>query len=234
MKQKIVLITGATGTIGKAAALKFARERYAVLIHSNDPEDNYQLIKNIEAEKGLAAPIVADFYNEDQVKLMFEGIKNKWGKIDILINSANIKNAAREFNQENIQNQYFNISTAFLCARGAKDLGCESIVNVGLLQKLIDFDSSFSGSKGLIYDLTMSLAKELSPFCRVNCVASGLINQENQDSDPNYCCQGFLDKDNLSQEQLLENIAEAIFFLAGEKSRFTTGAFLQLGSLRPN
>ncbi len=230
MEQKIVLVTGATGGIGSAIVKKFAEKKYFVLMHSYSSEKSFALSKEIINNGGNVAPFFANFNLESEINVMFKQISDKYSKIDILINNAGMINRKKfsQFEAEDFQNIFMvNTIAPFLCARRAKWLGCQSIVNIGSIRGFLHQSGTpdYSASKAALHNLTTSLAKAFAPDCRVNCVSPGFIktnfhknNLERLDEEAK--------KTPLKAYGLPEDIAESVYFIASEKSRFTTGSIL--------
>lgn len=85
----VVLITGATSSIGRSIALEFAKKKYDIIIHYNKNYNEAEEIKNEIEKIGVNAFIYkADISNETEVNNMFAFISSKYLKIDILINNA--------------------------------------------------------------------------------------------------------------------------------------------------
>ena len=90
MEDRIVLITGATGGIGKAAATNLAKKGFTVVIHGRDAAKTKavaQEIKNATGNQRIDM-LVADLFSLQEVKEMAERFKHKYHKLDILINNA--------------------------------------------------------------------------------------------------------------------------------------------------
>jgi len=92
---KTIVITGASRGIGKAIALKLAKEGANIIVVAKSIEDNPKLggtifsaAKEIEEAGGKALPVQCDIRNEDQILQMVQGTVEKFGSIDILINNA--------------------------------------------------------------------------------------------------------------------------------------------------
>jgi len=94
-KNKTVIITGASRGIGKAMALRLAKEGANIVIAAKSVEENPKLegtifsaAKEIEAAGGKALPVQCDIRFEDQIKIVVEKTVDAFGGIDILINNA--------------------------------------------------------------------------------------------------------------------------------------------------
>ena len=95
LKNKTVIITGASRGIGKAMALRLAKEGANIVIAAKSVEENPKLEgtifsagKEIEAAGGKALPVQCDIRFEDQIKIVVEKAVEAFGGIDILINNA--------------------------------------------------------------------------------------------------------------------------------------------------
>ncbi len=90
MEKKIVMVTGATSGIGEACAKKFAQGGYNVIITGRRKEKLYALKKELE---GMGAEVLAmqfDVREREAAKKAVEFLKDKWAKIDVLINNAGL------------------------------------------------------------------------------------------------------------------------------------------------
>lgn len=231
MKNKeIVLVTGATSGIGKATALKFAKEGYGVLVHGHDSQKDFAVVNEIEKMGGKAAPIFANFEREQGILLMFEEIEEKYGKLNILVNNAGTVNRKNyeDLKADDFQRLFMiNVTAPYICGLEAKKLGCTSIVNIGSMRGFPQEATTpdYSASKAAIHNLTVSMARAFAPECRVNCVAPGFTKTAlHEGSEERLKMEA--DKTPLKRVAQPEEIAESIFFLASEKSKFTTGAIL--------
>ena len=93
-KQKKVLVTGGSSGIGKALVLRLSREGYRVISCARQIQ-KLEKIKEKMASEGLEiVPFQVDLRNEDSIKKMFKEIRNEYGGVDILINSAGIGHKA--------------------------------------------------------------------------------------------------------------------------------------------
>ena len=90
LKDKVALITGAASGIGRASALKFAREGAKLVAVDNQRESNEGTVSSIRAEGGTAIAIEADVTDPHAVGRMIRAAVESYGRLDILFNNAGI------------------------------------------------------------------------------------------------------------------------------------------------
>lgn len=90
MKQKVVIITGASSGIGKACAEKFANENYTVVLAARNMEKLQAATKQITESGGNAFAIQCDVSKKEDCKVLIDKTIEKYGQLDILINNAGI------------------------------------------------------------------------------------------------------------------------------------------------
>src|SRR5712691_235303 len=125
LKEKNALITGASSGIGRAIAVRFAREGASVAInyHSGgrEAEATRALAKAARTNgSGRELVVQADVSNEDQVKQMFATTLEAFGRLDILVNNAGILKACPSHELESADFDRVvsvNLRGPFLCAR---------------------------------------------------------------------------------------------------------------------
>ena len=181
---KTVLITGSGRGIGKAIAIKFAKEGYKIAINSNKSKNELEETK----EKLLSCNIPVFSMQGDFCKNFVSEVRANLGSVDILINNAGISHIGLfsemtpdEWN--NIINtnltSVYNLSSLVIPDmvrnKSGKILNISSVWgNVGASMEV-----AYSASKGGMNSLTKALAKELAPSnIQVNAIACGAIDTE--------------------------------------------------------
>lgn len=243
--QKVVIVTGGGRGIGAATTKLFARNGYAVCInYKTDALSANTLIKEISASGGHAIAIQADVSKEADVLRMFAAVDQQLGAVSVLVNNAGIlKKQMRleEMSADRINTILINNVTGyFLCCREAvKRMSTRHggvggvIVNVssiaartGSPNEYIDY----AASKGAIDTLTKGLSLEVAAEgIRVNGVRPGLIytDMHAEGGEPERI-ERLRGKIPMQRGGLPSEVAEAIYWLASEKSSFSTGSFLDL------
>ena len=233
MLRKSVIITGATGGIGRETALLFAERGYnVVLSHHNAPTK--ELEKQIKDKGVEVKSFDLELEDEKSIKTFFEKTFKSFEYIDAVVLCAGIAEKFQFlFEQEvpvidKIINT--NLRGTLLCNREA--LSCltkqkhGNIVNIASIYGTSggSFESAYSATKGGIIALTKSLALEVAPFgLRVNAVAPGFI-----DTNMTSGIQGNDREQSINQTPLKrlgtgKDIANMIYFLASEEASFITG-----------
>jgi NAD(P)-dependent dehydrogenase (short-subunit alcohol dehydrogenase family) len=225
--EQTALVTGSTNNIGKSIAEVLARNGYHVIVTSRNGEEAKTVAESL-ARKGSF--FQSDFSEVASIESLFKFIKEKFGRLDILVN-----NVAFTRNESILECDLktwdytinTNLRSYYLCTKFAADImkthGGGNIVNItvsstrGLKDKF-----SYIVSKGL----TMCAALDLAPFnIRVNAVGSGLVGTP----------VGYREFVNRPYENpripvghigVPEDVAEAVAFLVSEKAKYVVGAFL--------
>ena len=118
---KVVLVTGAGTGIGRAIALAFLRDGHRVVLVGRRVEPLQSVAKESGTDRALAVP--TDVGNPDSVAALFAQIKEKFGRLDVLVNNAGVSGLGMSFEDigfeqwQNIVN--INLTGSFLCAQGA-------------------------------------------------------------------------------------------------------------------
>jgi 3-oxoacyl-[acyl-carrier protein] reductase len=231
---KTVLITGASGGIGGAAAEMFAAEGYNVALNYNNGSAAAEKLEAELLSRGYRALAVkADVSNAREVARMFEKVAGFFGAVDVLVNNAGVslQKLFTDVTEEEERRVFgVNLFGTMNCCRvalpGMISRKYGRIINVSSVWGVrgASCEVHYSASKAAVIGFTKALAKEVAPSgILVNCVAPGVI-----DTAMNSCLDGETIK-NLSGLTPLGRmgtpleIARLILFLASEKTDFITG-----------
>ena len=193
---KNVLITGASGGIGRAAALAFAEKGYGVALHYRKGEASARkTAEEILSLGGDAGIFQAELTGEREIEQLFDEAEKKFGFFETLVNCAGTdwKGLLPDMTLEEWNHLFaVNCTGTFLCCRRAlppmirKKAGC--IVNVSSIwgQVGASCEAAYSASKAAVIGLTKALAKEVGPSgIRVNCVSPGVISSADRNAGRN-------------------------------------------------
>lgn len=194
VKDKVVLVTGSTRGIGKAIAESLCKRGAIVYINSFKSRQEGEELEKYLTSKGFKVHYInADISSEKDVKQIFEIIKKKHSKLDILINNAGFYS-----NNSNYESyDYFHKTNGwgvYLCTIEAEKLMKEGkIINISSIYGIKPNPDSIlaSGVKAEVENYTKSFAKKFKGKIEVNSVAPGYTDTK-------------LVRDNFSNELLLE------------------------------
>jgi NAD(P)-dependent dehydrogenase (short-subunit alcohol dehydrogenase family) len=247
--QPIVLITGGSRGIGAATALVAAQAGYAVAVnyHSNALAAD-DVVRLIRAHGGQAITVQADVADEAQILAMFAQVDAQLGRISALVNNAGVVDAAARVDAMDMARlkRMFdtNVLGSMVCAREAvlrmsprHGGNGGTIVNVSSAAARIGSPGQYvdyAASKGAIDTFTLGLAKEVATEgIRVNAVRPGIIDTDihasggqpdkAQQSAPNIPMQ---------RPGTAMEVAQAILWLMGPQSSYTTGTLLDVAGGR--
>lgn len=243
--RKVAIITGGGRGIGAATAKLFAKNAYAVCInYKSNSEAATRLAEEITANGGKCIVVQADVSQEADVLRLFDVVDKELGTISVLINNAGIlqkQMRLEDMSADRINGILVNnVTSYFLCSREA--IKRMSRKNGGLGGDIVNVSSGaarsgspneyidYAASKGAIDTLTKGLSLEVAAEgIRVNCVRPGLIytDMHSDGGEPNRI-ERLKSKIPLQRGGLPEEVAEAIYWLASEKSTFSTGNYLDV------
>jgi NAD(P)-dependent dehydrogenase (short-subunit alcohol dehydrogenase family) len=243
LEERVAVVTGGAGRLGRVIAATLGREGARVVLADKDGERMQQVLDTLNASApGSYSGVQGDVSDPGDVERMMSEAEEKTGPADVLVNAHGIfpncpvlEMTAEEWDRPFAVNVRGSMLTCQFFARRWVERGTGgAIVNVssGASRSARAGGSHYTGSKAALNMLTEVLAIELGPHgIRVNGVAPGLIlddvvtaESDNQHPYVNLMLRGTP----LGRTGRAEDVAEAIAFLASDRSPWTTGALLEI------
>ncbi len=241
---KVALVTGAGSGIGKAAAMRFAREGASVGVLSHTEDEIRKVAEEIERAGGRAVPLVADVGDDGQMKKAVADLVQAYGGLDIVFANAGINGVWAPIDElqpeewdrtikTNLRGTYLTIHYAVPHLKKAGG----SIVITASINGSRTFTSAgataYSATKAAQVAMAQMLAVELAKHkIRVNVVCPGKIDTEIQENTqkrdtqeaevPAEYPEGPIPLTG-KEPGTSEEVAELVFFLASDRSRHITG-----------
>jgi len=189
LKDKVALITGAGGGIGKAIAMRFAQEEAIVAINDINQTKGETTAYEICQKGGQAKFFPADVSNSTEVENMVDSVLASFHKIDVLVNNAGIIHFQRlvDLSDEMWDRVLrINLYGAFYCTRAVLQRSMMprkegSIIFMASVAPYVGgpMVASYSASKGGVVGLMRAVAKEVAFLgIRANAIAPGYIITE--------------------------------------------------------
>lgn len=227
---RVAIVTGGSQNIGRAIAESLAAAGAAVVVNAKTSRDAaHATVQAIEQAGGRAVAHLADVTDPKAVKVMVDATVAKYGRLDILVNNAAMREEA-PFEQLKLEDWRRILSVildgAFLCAQACAphmiNTGGGSIVNIGGLtghtgaRKRAHVVTAKAGIVGL----TKALAFDLAPHITVNCVSPGLIDTARAGATPAHHADR---KTVVGRHGTPADVAAAVCMLCGPRARYVTG-----------
>lgn len=236
LTDKVALVTGSAHRVGKIIALTLAAEGVSIVVHYHGAEEAVEdTVREIKSLGVDAISARADQSNPDDVKAMFETARDHFGRLDILVNSANMftQSGFLDISYEEWQRvMNVNLTGPFLCSQAAARLMLAYDPPGGTIINIID-NSAFqawpshphhSVAKAGVLMLSKVMARALAPHIRVNAIAPGPVLREPRRSEESW--EKLAGRLPLQRIGAAEDVGRAVVFLARED--FLTGAVLNV------
>jgi len=240
---KSVVITGATGGIGRAAAQRFYDEGANIVLVDLHQNDIDAFLQTFDTDTKRIIGIEADVSKDADVKNYVNETMAVFGRIDTLFNNAGIEGSISSL--ENYEEEIFdrvvqvNIKGVWLgmryCADAMRQSGGGSIINTASAAGLMATPSliAYGASKHAVIGMTKSASIELAPAgIRVNAVCPGVINtrmmrsieEQTIPDNPEEYIKAVSEKTPLGRYGEPEEVAGLVAFLASDEATYITGS----------
>ena len=241
LSNKIAVVTGGSRDIGRAIAIKLAKEgAHVVVNYFNTEAGALQTVKEIEALGQKAIAVKADVSNLADIANLKAKTKEAFGDhVDILVNNAGglfARKTLQEFDEkfyDLVMNVNFKsivfVSQAFEPMMGKGG----SIINLSSLAARDGGGGGsalYASSKGAVTTFSRAMAKELGPKgIRVNAICPGLIATKfHDDFTKDEIRKVVASKTPLRREGAAEDVADLVAYLASDESAFIAGSNIDI------
>lgn len=231
-KGKTVLITGATGGIGKGICKLFQKQGAQLAIVGRDAS-KLEDFRKTELPDGDVKIYAVDLSDENNIAGLAAKVEEDCGKIDILINNAGITkdNLSLKISTESWHKVLdTNLTSSFLLSKAVLPIMLKRrygrIINMTSIVGVIGNagQSNYAASKAGLIGMSKSMALEVaSRGITINCLAPGFIKTPMTDVLPDKAKEKLLDDIPMSKMGTPEDIANAAVFLASDEAGYITG-----------
>ncbi len=247
LKDKVVIVTGGAAGIGRATALRFAREGAKVAAWDVQDQAATELTAALEEAGGQASFARVDVASRDAVEEATAEVAERWGGVDVLVNNAGIVRDAQLVKWKGgevastLSDEAWeavidvNLKGVFHCTRAVVPHmirgGGGSVLNASSIVGLYgNFgQTNYAATKGGVITMTKTWSRELGRFgIRVNCVTPGFIATEIVGAMPEKVLKGMVARTPIGKMGKPEDVAEAYLWLASDAAAFVHGAVLSV------
>tara|TARA_B100001013_G_scaffold180038_1_gene108298 strand:- start:1310 stop:2047 length:738 start_codon:yes stop_codon:yes gene_type:complete len=230
LKEKKVLITGATGGIGSAMAKRMAKQG-ADLVLSGTKKDSLETLSNEIGDNCYS--FAADLAKKEEIKNLVIWAIEKMGSIDILVNNAGITrdNLSIRMSDEDWDDVInVNLTASFLLSRDCLKVMLKKrwgrIINITSVVGVMGNagQSNYAASKAGMIGMTKSIASEVSSRgITVNCISPGYVVTAMTDKISDAAKENILQNTPVGRFGKAEEIADWAIYLASNEADYITG-----------
>lgn len=240
VKDKVAIVTGGGGAIGRETSKLLATEGAKVMVADLNTEEANKVVDEIKALGHKALAIDLDTTKVDKAEQLAKATLDNFGQIDILVNVVGgsagpfIKTKLGFFAQSNKERWEeivnLNLLGTFNCTRAVINHMIErrsgKIVSIASTSGVIGMQKAaeYSAAKAGIIGFTKALAKEVGPYgINVNCVSPGVVGTPRVLEMAKELIPEWTKGIKLGRLAKPEEIASVVFFLVSEESSYITG-----------
>jgi 3-oxoacyl-[acyl-carrier protein] reductase len=234
---KVAVVTGSSRGIGAGIVKALAGQGAKVVVnHRNSPEGAAEVVAAVKANGGEATIIQADVGQSSEAQRLIKDTIDTYGQIDILVNNAGTTRDTLIMTMKDDDWDLVlktNLSSTYYCSKAAvrpmmkKRSG--RIINITSVVGLAGQagQTNYAASKAGIIGFTKSLAKEVgSRNITVNAIAPGFVPTALTEVLPEEMMQAAVANTPLGRLGTVEDVANAVLFLASDEAAFITGQVL--------
>uniref|UniRef100_UPI0036F376B3 3-oxoacyl-[acyl-carrier-protein] reductase n=1 Tax=Botrimarina colliarenosi TaxID=2528001 RepID=UPI0036F376B3 len=243
LTDQVAIVTGASRGIGKAIALRLAAAGAKVACVARSADKLAETVAEIEAAGGTADAIPCDVADSEAATKLIEGVAEKWGRVDVMVNNAGITRDTllpRMSDDDWDSVIATNLRSVFLFTRAATGPMMRAkkgrIINISSTSGLRgnQAQSNYSASKAGVIGFTQTVARELASKRRqitVNAICPGFIATDmtaalKEAAGEDAVMERIKAAVPLQRQGEAEEIADAVLFLASDSAAYITGQTL--------
>jgi 3-oxoacyl-[acyl-carrier protein] reductase len=235
---KVAVVTGGSRGIGLAIARLLAEDGASVVVSGRDAARLDAALKELESLGATALAVVADAAKREDVDRLVEGARERFGRIDVVVNNAGITRdqllvRMKDDDWDHVLES--NLRGVFLMTRAAAKVMMRQrsgrIINISSAAGAMGNPGqvNYSAAKAGVIGLSKAAARELAHWnILVNVVAPGLIETDMTAAIPAEAREGLLAQVPLKRIGQPREVAEAVRFLAGDGASYVTGQVLHV------
>jgi 3-oxoacyl-[acyl-carrier protein] reductase len=238
LKNKVAIITGAAQGIGFATARKFLDEGAIVAIADVKDEAVHGAVEQLKLNGEVVEGFAVDVTKRAQIGAMVERVKDRYGRVDVLVNNAGITLDARL--QKMTDEQFdrvidVNLKGVYNCAKAVLDTmigqGSGVILNASSVVGIYGNygQTNYAASKFGVIGFVKTWAREVGPKgIRCNAVAPGFISTPILQTIPDEVMRKLTDRVPLKRLGRPEEVANVYAFLASDEASYINGAVIEV------
>ena len=238
LQGKVSIITGAGQGIGRATALKFAKEGAKVAVCDINLESVQQTVELVESAGGEAVGFRVDVTDKDSITKMVDGVMAKWGRVDTLVNNAGIVQDAQFKKMSDDQFDRVidvNLKGVYNCTKAVVDIMLQQnsgvILNASSIVGIYgNFgQTNYAATKFGVIGMVKTWARELGrKGIRANAICPGFISTPILTAMPDKIVRMMEEKVPLGRLGKPEEIANTYAWLASDEASYINGAVIEV------